>query len=221
MGLFSFGKKEEAKPSLNLKDIQSSVVGKNNPNQDGPIPSFPPERSSAPPMPKPPQPMAMDENDEEDKDLTLDLSTLPHNEAKRLMDKPAPKKDQDLFDLHDLDIELDKLSAPAPKASKEKVAMDEDDSDEEDNHEQYDFERDISSHASPNPEAPLFITTEQYKSMADLVEQVKERVKNSSDTYLKILDYKGEEEIELENLRKDFEFIEDKLYQLDSLLFDK
>ncbi|MCA9459796.1 MAG: hypothetical protein KC589_02335 [Nanoarchaeota archaeon] len=66
-----------------------------------------------------------------------------------------------------------------------------------------------------------FLTTSQFKSLLEIVEAVKERVKVSSDTHLRLLDIKSEEDIEYENLRKDFQFIEDKLYEVDSIIFDR
>lgn len=66
-----------------------------------------------------------------------------------------------------------------------------------------------------------FVTTQQFKSLLEIVENVKNKVKDASNTHLKLLDIKSEEDIEFENLRKDFQFIEDKLYELDNIIFEK
>ncbi|MFW6285713.1 MAG: hypothetical protein ACOC16_00920 [Nanoarchaeota archaeon] len=65
-----------------------------------------------------------------------------------------------------------------------------------------------------------YVTTQQFKDLLEIIENVKTKVKESSETHLKILDIKTEEDIEFENLRKDFQIIEDKLYQVDSIIFD-
>lgn len=67
----------------------------------------------------------------------------------------------------------------------------------------------------------FFMTTQQFKAMMELVESVKSRVKDSSDRHLKLLDIKSEEDVEYENLRRDFQYVEDKLYELDSIIFNK
>lgn len=67
----------------------------------------------------------------------------------------------------------------------------------------------------------LYVTTSEFKTFLELVEQVRNRVKDSSDRHLRLLDIKSEEDTEYENLRRDFQYIEDKLYEVDSLIFDK
>lgn len=66
-----------------------------------------------------------------------------------------------------------------------------------------------------------FLTTSQFKAMLDVVENVKQSVKDSSDIHMRLMDMKSEEDIEYENLRKNFQSIEDKLYELDNILFEK
>ena len=66
-----------------------------------------------------------------------------------------------------------------------------------------------------------YITTSQFKSLLEIVESVKSKVKEASETHLRLMDIKSEEDIEYENLRKSFQFVEDKLYEVDSLIFDK
>ncbi len=67
----------------------------------------------------------------------------------------------------------------------------------------------------------MFITTAQFKILLEVVEEVKDRVKEANETHLRLLDIKSEEDIEYENLRKDFQFMEDKLYELDAIIFEK
>jgi len=67
----------------------------------------------------------------------------------------------------------------------------------------------------------FFITTKQFKNLLEIVESVKKKVKDANETHLRLMDIKAEEDIEYENLRKDFEFIEDKLYEVDNLIFEK
>lgn len=66
-----------------------------------------------------------------------------------------------------------------------------------------------------------FLTTTQFKALLEVVDSVKEKIKLSTETHLRIMDMKAEEDVEYESLRKNFQFIEDKLYDLDSILFEK
>ena len=66
-----------------------------------------------------------------------------------------------------------------------------------------------------------FLTTTQFKALLEIVDAVKNKVKDSSETHLRLMDMKAEEDIEYENLRKSFQFIEDRLYDLDGILFEK
>ncbi len=67
----------------------------------------------------------------------------------------------------------------------------------------------------------FFITTSQFKHFLDTVEVVRRKVKDASERHLRLLDIKGEEDVEFENLRKDFQYIEDKLYEIDSSIFER
>lgn len=67
----------------------------------------------------------------------------------------------------------------------------------------------------------FYITTSQFKSLIEITENVKIKVKDAADTHLRLMDIKSEEDIEYESLRKAFQYIEDKLYEVDSLIFDK
>ncbi len=66
-----------------------------------------------------------------------------------------------------------------------------------------------------------FITAKQFKDLLEIVDSVKNRVKLACDSHLRLMDIKSEEDVEFEKLRKDFEYIEDKLYEVDSIIFDR
>lgn len=66
-----------------------------------------------------------------------------------------------------------------------------------------------------------FLTTTEFKHLLELIDAVKDRVKISTQRHMKITSVKAEEDIEYENMKKDFQFIEDKLYEVDSTIFDR
>jgi hypothetical protein len=66
-----------------------------------------------------------------------------------------------------------------------------------------------------------FLTTVQFKALLEIVEGVKSKVKDSTEVHLRLMDIKSEEDIEYENLRKNFAQMEDKLYELDTILFEE
>ncbi len=66
-----------------------------------------------------------------------------------------------------------------------------------------------------------FLTTSQFKALLEIVEGVKSKVKDSTEIHLRLMDIKSEEDIEYENLRKNFAQMEDKLYELDTILFEE
>ena len=76
-------------------------------------------------------------------------------------------------------------------------------------------------HKSRKLNENYYVTTHQFKALLEIVEGVKERVKMSNERHLRLLDIKAEEDIEYENLRRDFQYIEDKLYEADKLIFEK
>lgn len=78
-----------------------------------------------------------------------------------------------------------------------------------------------NTHLRKHVSEDFFVTTSQFKGFLEIIDSVKDRVKDSSERHLRLLDIKSEEDIEYENLRKDFQFIEDKLYEIDSLIFEK
>lgn len=67
----------------------------------------------------------------------------------------------------------------------------------------------------------LYITTTQYKKVLSVIDTVKDKVKEASNTHTRLIDIKSEEDIEYENLRRQFQHVEDQLYELDRIIFEK
>lgn len=139
-----------------------------------------------------------------------------------VIEEPEVKEEQynvnnsqdSLFDLSELDIpEAQNLE------SEEEVYVESEEEIEADNDKEgLDF---INKHHSKvKSNETYFITTKQFKTLLEIVEGVKNKVKDASETHLKLLDIKAEEDIEYENMKKDFEYIEDKLHEVDSIIFD-
>ena len=78
----------------------------------------------------------------------------------------------------------------------------------------------IGHHKEINETKPFFVTTSQFKALLEIIENVKQKTRDRSERHLRLLDIKSEEDIEYENLKKDFAFIEDKLYEVDTLIFE-
>ncbi len=87
--------------------------------------------------------------------------------------------------------------------------------------ENQDFIKNKSYNSVPPGNENFFVTTSQFKALLEIVESVKMKVKEANEKHLRLLDIKSEEDIEYENLRRDFQYIEDKLYEADSILFEK
>jgi hypothetical protein len=196
-----------------------------------PAPNAPPslnENSKGgdlPPMPAPPEPVAaqVNGNIEEIKSQiampeppTLSESfeeptSTSFETNKKTKENTEVEQPDSLFDLSDL--ELPELEEELPEKN-QKI-------------EETRKEEDLPSHfieskkEKIDTDKPFFITTSQFKSVLEIVEAVKSKTKESSQRHLRLLDIKSEEDIEYENLKKDFISIEDKLYELDNLLFDK
>lgn len=118
------------------------------------------------------------------------------------------ESDENLFDLSDLDLGLENFTQEESKQGSQEAT---------------DTQMEDSSFEKPSKniqDQPVFITTEQFKKVLEHVEFVKNKVKVSSDTYLRLMDIKAEEDIEYENLRKEFQTMEEKLYEIDNILFE-
>jgi hypothetical protein len=152
------------------------------------------------------------------------------------IDSEIPQASSSEFDLNDDSLfdmsDLEKQSEPLPQQEEPQVdsmppqeieVPHIDDMTQEtnlDKNQSFNFisSRNVSGRA---PQGSFFVTTQQFREMLDIIDSVKGRVKESTDTHLRLLDIKSEEDIEYENLRKDFQYIEDKLYELDNLVFEK
>jgi hypothetical protein len=66
----------------------------------------------------------------------------------------------------------------------------------------------------------IFLTTTQFKALLEVVDSVKTKIKTSTENHLRLMDMKAEEDVEYESLRKSFQYIEDKLHDLDEILFE-
>jgi hypothetical protein len=128
---------------------------------------------------------------------------------------PAANDEEDsLFDFSELDVN-------APVNSKMSLEEDIMDTKSKEHKDVADVDLSFIKHRQAPAKDTYFVTTSQFKSLLEIVEAVKNKVKDASETHLKLLDIKAEEDIEFENLRKDFQFIEDKLYEVDSIIFEK
>jgi hypothetical protein len=67
----------------------------------------------------------------------------------------------------------------------------------------------------------FFITTDQFKDILEKLDSIKTKIKSSGDFYLKLTDVKAEEEIEYENLRKNFSYIEDHCLELEKIIYEE
>jgi hypothetical protein len=88
-----------------------------------------------------------------------------------------------------------------------------------DNEEREKFEKDYTISKKSEIKKEFYVTTTQFKDLLDIVDSVKLKIKSTNELYLRLADIKSEEDIEFENLRKSFIFVEEKLYELDRVLF--
>lgn len=130
--------------------------------------------------------------------------------------------DEDLFDMFQVeDEELPQTPTETTSLDKSVKQMELSDLEEQDDplmeHEtQLNFESN-----PPKSSESKFLTTSQFKALLEVVDSVKGKIKNSTETHIRLMDMKAEEDAEYEMLRKNFQFIENKLYELDGILFEK
>lgn len=130
--------------------------------------------------------------------------------------------DDALFDFSELDVKTP-LEGEVPAPDEDEKVEEEEEKKEEKEEEKEEEEIDLSfiKHSHKQSQETYFVTTFQFKSLLEIVEAVKNKVKDASETHLRLLDIKAEEDTEFEKMRKDFQFIEDKLYEVDSIIFEK
>jgi len=251
MGLFSRHKKTEDSTSESAVKPQDSQKGEGASAQTQVnlenAPSAPPMKElSAPPMPKVSNPL--EEIKSQVKDETPTQSSPPQQEESELYDNSAIEEsasdntddgsqDDSLFDFSSSDLfaQTDTEDMKTTKGTELSVSEDQGNSEDpfelnnfedgtQDTHMQnrkrLSFEENRESYRKKEDEN-FFMTTMQFKTMIEIVEKVKSKVQDSSNRHLKLLEIKSEEDLEYENLRRDFQYIEDKLYEIDSTIFNK
>lgn len=139
---------------------------------------------------------------ESDSLFNLDDFELPN------LDDPELMNDVESLDDHDDQISSQHVAAASvPDSSASSV--------------DYDVHVSKSRRLNVPKNDTFFLTTTEFKTLLDKVDQVKDRIKDSSQRHMKIMGIKAEEDIEIETMRKDFQFIEEKLYEIDSTIFDR
>jgi hypothetical protein len=140
---------------------------------------------------------------------------------------PEISSDEDLFNMFKVeDSEL--ASTPEPAQATLPSTVMEQEKQEDDSYTPQAIETHTSNDVALNFETKkvskkdetIFLTTTQFKALLEVVDSVKGKIKTSTETHLKLMDMKAEEDVEYESLRRNFQFIEDKLHDLDGILFD-
>jgi len=137
-----------------------------------------------------------------------DSSGLENFDVPSLSVKGEDTNDENLFNLDDLDLGLENFTDEIGNSKSTKNVVD------------TQFEENSYVKHKVDYDKPIFITTEQFKNVLEHIDFIKSKVKEASDTYLRLMDIKAEEDIEYENMRKDFQTIEEKLYEVDNILFE-
>ena len=145
-------------------------------------------------------------------------------------------KEEDLFDLNDFDMDQSSNSndtsnvdlSPEKEMSEDEIKANlnvennQESLEDTSNNENLDVDREYTfSKNSKASDKEFFITTSQFKKLLEIIDNVKLKVKYSNDLYLKLADIKSEEDVEFENLRKSYIYIEEKLYELDKTIFEE
>lgn len=148
------------------------------------------------------------------------VETHPSPSVEKIHDDPI--EEESLFNLDDFELpSLDGVSYDkAQSIGEEKVQLASPHSQRESNHL---FADDFvpTKGLSVAKDDTYFLTTTEFKHLLEQIDAVKERIKASTQRHMKILSIKAEEDIEIESMKKDFQFIEDKLYEVDSTIFDR
>ncbi len=187
-------------PSANLDDIKSQI----NSNQDE-SPSLPAISSqndlamptpSSMPSESPQEPQS---NEEDDIDSLFDISDLEieGSDNNSNSEESTPQVEEESTE----DIPTASTSTIPQESSSDSGQF-------------------ITHHKEIDDNKPFFVTTSQFKALLEIIENVKSKTKEASERHLRLLDIKSEEDIEYENLKKDFTYIEDKLYEVDNLIFE-
>ncbi|MFW5704816.1 MAG: hypothetical protein ACOCXG_03140 [Nanoarchaeota archaeon] len=119
------------------------------------------------------------------------------------------KTDNGMFDVSDVHSQGAEYNKPEKEKNVEKLS-----------NVSFISNKHVSSHVVDEPNS-FFITTSQFKALLEITDQVKKKTKEAGETYARITDIKSEEDIEFENMKKQFQYIEDKLYEVDNIIFEK
>lgn len=194
MGLFS---KKKVEPKVPV----GPPVGEGTPSLD-----FPPMSEEEKNLSPPPMPGGMLE------DVKGEISSMPEKESESFFDLGAAGEQEgwgeETHPMERAPYESSELFSVEPSA--EKVGE-----------EPSDFISSTDIGRKKHISDTYFATTGQFKALLEIIDLVKSKVKSSAETHLRLLDIKSEEDIEYENLRKNFQFIEDKLYDIDGIIFEK
>ncbi len=139
---------------------------------------------------------------------------------------PEISSDDDLFNM--FKVEDSEIAEPKQKALPLHDRFEEESEPQEesyapetiDTHTRNDVALSFETKKVSKKDETIFLTTTQFKALLEVVDSVKSKIKTSTETHLKLMDMKAEEDVEYESLRKNFQFIEDKLHDLDGILFD-
>ena len=216
MGLFSKHKNQESAPPKEPEAPKEDVQAKESQMLSN-MPEVPQGANlSPPPLP------GGSSLDGIKSEISPSAPQMPESssDSEQSQTEPSGSSDDELFNMFDIDSPLD--SNPS------ETSQDNEHSLEDKGSKMFDIEQPselsfVKSHRESNPLSihSKFLTTSQFKAMLELVEGVKSKVRDSTETYTRLMDIRSEEDIEYENLRKSFQFIEDKLYELDNILFEK
>ncbi|MFT4244527.1 MAG: hypothetical protein ACMXYB_03685 [Candidatus Woesearchaeota archaeon] len=240
-------KKQETPPVPNLggiNEIKSEISGNNTQSNSNNVSMSPPPSPVPTPPPSPvptpsPQhsiPPSQDTMQSLPPTQTNSNFSSPSNSQSSLEKKenqssqnlamtsastnPKTVLDESLFNLEDFELpNLDDLDS---QDSKVKSKINQDVSQENSTQAKIKSSNFIPTKGlTSSKEETFFLTTSEFKHLLELIDTVKDRVKVSSQRHMKITTIKAEEDIEYENIKKDFQFIEDKLYEVDSTIFER
>lgn len=182
-----------------------------------------PQQSPSPSMMPPSSPMMAPENFSQlppQQPPVAKVESHPSPSVEKIHDDPI--EEESLFNLDDFELpSLDGVSYDkAQSVDDEKIQLASPHPQRESNHLSAD-DFVPTKGLSVAKDDTYFLTTTEFKHLLEQIDAVKERIKASTQRHMKILSIKAEEDIEIESMKKDFQFIEDKLYEVDSTIFDR
>jgi hypothetical protein len=245
MGLFGKKKEEEkqstvvpAPPAPSQNNLQGNTGA--NYNSEIPKPKTDAGNLSSPPVPGEglddikKQISATNNYSNDSNDQDSESQSIQDNNFAQSQQQPSPQTGNvqggqnpqennddidSLFDFSELNVQSPVNLEPQTQTN---LIENHNTSNEDENENQEDIDLSFIKHKQNKNDVDVnYVTTKQFKDLLEIVESVKNKVKEASETHLKLLDIKSEEDIEFENLRKDFQYIEDKLYEVDNIIFEK